>query len=642
MKNALAAAIAAVVILSSQTHAGVPFKQFIGFGASYDDSGQFPDLDVDTSTGLRFTNVDPATGKRGLSFPEWLAIDLGLGRMNPSTPLLVFGPRSDTFDTDNINFAVGGYRSEEVLASVVGDSVVSVGPFTETQPGFLARVASGDVQFGPDTLFYALIAGNDIRDVDDPVQTADISAQIVSALLDAGAKTIVLPTLPRLGEFSESTNLTATGRTQLSLDRSAAAVAYNDAFASELNTLDGNFIRVDVLGLFDEVLADPVSFGYPASIDQTRYCYSNSELGGINCTEPAGLGKSGGGNPDDFVFNDGLHPTQAAAKAAADLIESVIRAPGMIALLPEAVLNDARAYQNTVNDYLVQNRWNRMPANLQLFAAVQGVDIDTGETWATPGASSDAVDLTIGGSYKIGMGWFVGAAIGSRQGNTKIDGRGSEFDTSALLGSVFAGYRCDIWFADVVLTMGNSDIDNIDRVFNIGSVQLRRESGDTEADVVGMSADIGVNMMSKDSVWRFGPFLALDYLDIDVDAYSEKGTRSSAMNFGDLNRESTVGSAGVFGSYPFALGSAALELYGDVAYVEEFEDHTDNVQAVVKSLSSGPSFRMPGYAIDNQGVRGTLGVNANWNSGVRVGLSYRYADNDVETQYLNLSASYGF
>ena len=80
-----------------------------------------------------------------------------------------------------------------------------------------------------------------------------------------------------------------------------------------------------MLGLFDEVLADPVSFGYPASIDQTRYCYSSSELGGINCTEPAGLGKASGGNPDDFVFNDGLHPTQAAAKAAADLIESVIR-----------------------------------------------------------------------------------------------------------------------------------------------------------------------------------------------------------------------------------------------------------------------------------------------------------------------------
>ena len=96
MKRTLAAAIAAAGILSVQALAGVPFDQFIGFGASYDDSGQFPDLDVDTSTGLRFTNVDPATGKRGLAFPEWLAIDLGLGRMNPSTPLLAVGPRSDT------------------------------------------------------------------------------------------------------------------------------------------------------------------------------------------------------------------------------------------------------------------------------------------------------------------------------------------------------------------------------------------------------------------------------------------------------------------------------------------------------------------------------------------------------------------
>ena len=85
-----------------------------------------------------------------------------------------------------------------------------------------------------------------------------------------------------------------------------------------------------------------------------------------------------------------------------------------------------------------------------------------------------------------------------------------------------------------------------------------------------------------------------------------------------------------------------MELSADVAYVEEFEDDPQDVTAVVKSLPTGPSFRMPGYAIDDDGWRATLGASASWQGGLRLGLSYRHADNDTEAQYLNLSASYAF
>ena len=491
MRGLIRAAIAATSLAAAGASAGVPFGQFVAFGASYDDSGQFPDLELGGTTGLRFTNIDPATGLRGLSMPEWLALDLGLGRMNPSTPLLVTGARTDTVATDNLNFAVGGYRSEEVLASVTGNSVVSAGGFRVEQPGFLARVASGALAVGPDTLYYALIAGNDIRDVDDPQQTADVSAAIARALVDAGARYIVLPTLPKLGNFSEAVNLSADGRTQLAADRTAAAIAYNAAFEQRLNAIEGNFIRIDVLRLFDEVLADPVGFGYPADLDQARVCYSATEAGGIACAEPAGRGKASGGDPDQFVFQDGLHPTQAAARAAADLMESVIRAPGMVALLPEAVLADTRGYLRTVEDHLAQNRWAQRAQATQLFVAVQGRDVDVADAWSTPAASSDAVDLTLGASVGVGNGWLLGAALGSQQGEADIDAAGGGFDSAGLAASLFAGYRCGAWFADAVLSAGRSELDDIERVFDIGSVQRRRESGDTDADMLGLQATLG-------------------------------------------------------------------------------------------------------------------------------------------------------
>lgn len=378
MQIRLAAAIAlSVATLGSGARADLPFDQFIAFGASYDDSGQFPDPSFGYTTGLRFTNIDPATGKRGLSMPEWLAHDLGIGALTPSMPITAFGPRTDTVDTDNVNFAVGGYRSEEVLVSIVGTQRILISGFNFEQPGFLARVQAGGLTVGRNTLYYVLPAGNDTRDTDNPVATARVSAQIVGALVDAGARYIVLPTLPKLGSFAERSNYDANGRTPRGVARTAAAMAFNDAFEAELNGMDGNFIRVDIAAFFDEVLADPTSFGFPADIDQTRSCFDARAAGGPGCDEPAGRGASAGGDPDQFAFNDGLHPTQASARAAADLVESVIRAPGVFALAPEAVLGDARAYQNTLDSQFVQTRWQRPLAEWQVFGSVQGVGADT-------------------------------------------------------------------------------------------------------------------------------------------------------------------------------------------------------------------------------------------------------------------------
>jgi len=664
--------LAGMGLLALQAQTGLPFDQMIVFGASYEDIGQFPDIDfvaesglfgvpkpgagLDGSTGLRFTSIDPATGRRGQAWVEMLAEGIGTGPLVPSTPLLYPGARTDIADTDNIDFAFVTARSAELLEAVTGTSRVAhptdalvAADLTASSAGFLQRLQAGTLTIGPDTLFVLNPAGNDVRDsaVDDPTATATVGAAntlaIIRQLVGAGGRTIVVPTFPPLGLLAESTNVNPDGsRTAKAAARAIGAATYNALMAEGLPAVGGNIVVVDFDTLFREVLAAPAAFGFNGGIDQSRYCYSASEwsLTGIDCTEAPGLGKSSGGTPDDFVTTDGLHPTQGMARILADYTGSVLRAPGFAALLPEAVLADARGYLNTVQDQLAQNRWGDRAFEPQLFVAVQGRRLDIADTRATPEASSDAADLTLGGSVGLGNGWFAGGALGSQQGDADIDQ--SSFESSGLMGSLFAGYRCEGWFADLVLSAGKTDLDDIERVFEVGTWQLRRESGDTEADVLGLSASVGVDMTGEESVWRFGPFLAADYLDIEVDGYEEKSVNSTAMVFGDLARDSVTGSAGVFASYPLRLGAADLELRGDVAWVEELEDHTDDVRAVVKRVADGVWFRMPGYDIDAGGLRAVLGVDAGWRSGLRLGLSYRYADNEAEAQYLNLSASYAF
>ena len=80
------AVFAATGALALPASAGLPFGQLIVFGASYEDVGQFPDYDVvaealpgvvappgaglDGSTGLRLSNLDPASGRRGSAWIE--------------------------------------------------------------------------------------------------------------------------------------------------------------------------------------------------------------------------------------------------------------------------------------------------------------------------------------------------------------------------------------------------------------------------------------------------------------------------------------------------------------------------------------------------------------------------------------------
>src|SRR3990167_2597445 len=188
----------------------MPYSQLVIFGDSLSDSGQFPDigsplLGGNPTGGLRFTNRTGPTylGNNTEYFDvvatQRLASLLGLQAL-PSTPIL---PQLLTGNPDGSNYAVGGYRTDQILNSItaVNGSVVNAGGGTiRTRNGYLVDVPRVD----PDALFYVNGGGNDVLQfvVTDQASAAAAAADLlagVAALQQAGARTIIVSDLPDVG-----------------------------------------------------------------------------------------------------------------------------------------------------------------------------------------------------------------------------------------------------------------------------------------------------------------------------------------------------------------------------------------------------------------------------------------------------------
>lgn len=126
--------VACLLAAAVPAHAG-PYSAMYVFGDSLSDAGQFPDADGPAGATVRFTNregptyLDGSGEIFGSTSPMLIGAMLGLGLQTPST--------SSVFEAngweDGNNWAVGGYRTDEILNSITapGGSVAG----TRTRDG---------------------------------------------------------------------------------------------------------------------------------------------------------------------------------------------------------------------------------------------------------------------------------------------------------------------------------------------------------------------------------------------------------------------------------------------------------------------------------------------------------------------------
>lgn len=622
--------------LPAATHA-MPYSQLIIFGDSLSDSGQFPDigsplLGGNPTGGLRFTN---RTGPTYLSnnteyfdavATQRLAALLGLQAL-PSTPIL---PQLLTGNPDGTNYAVGGYRTDQILSSITAanGSVVNAGGGTiRTRNGYLVDMPRVDSE----ALFYINGGGNDVLQfvVTDQASAAVAAADLVAgvaALQQAGARTIIVSDLPDVG-------LTPAGFVSgFRTAWSTASGLLNDQLGVQLAALGGNVVRLNFRGLLSEVKGDLATFGFDPLVSQTDVCFS-----GASCLADPTWGLGGlTPNPDRLMFNDGVHPTAAVQQISADYIYSILGAPWEVSLLPEMAMASLNGHQQYLRSEWQADRgaWQAI-GQWRSFVGASGQrqQFERGEAVAS--GDSTGLGVNLGSSYRLSEQWRLGLALGLQQQTLEVGAADSEYDLRSYLLSAFAQYQQDRVWADASLSLGHLDYSDLNRQFALGIAE-RSEKGDTDGQLWALSGRLGYDLANADTGWRVSPFISADYARVDVDGYRERGASSTALNYGDQQRDSMRLGLGLQANYQL---SAATQVFAEIAREREFEDDRRDLRMGLNSVA-GNSFELQGHTPASGQTLAGLGISHALAEELQLRAAYQFRGTDDRQHGVNLSLNW--
>ena len=262
MRSALFSCAAALVV-GGPPAVAQDYSNFIVFGDSLVDTGQYPDPArflglnpaLPETSRLRFTNR-LSDGLYGQPYSQVLASDLGFGPVLPSQPISIdaatagaLGVQSATSTANGLNYGVGGQTTDQVRSSIDGTPSADGGAGAITRAGIVglpsrfdgspandpfeqdaeapAFLNSADAAALQTALVLVSAGGNDIRGVANVAltQTGGIAgstllnaAQVdaamqasaantvaaVQALVDNGAGLVIVPNLPDIGKIPEN------------------------------------------------------------------------------------------------------------------------------------------------------------------------------------------------------------------------------------------------------------------------------------------------------------------------------------------------------------------------------------------------------------------------------------------------------
>lgn len=487
LRNAAAAALAVVAVSAVASAASAQsYGRLVVFGDSLSDNGNLYAL-TGTPTSPpyyqgRFSN--------GPVFTELLGFNAG--RYTAGAPV-----------TGSVNYAFGGARTD--MSAMPPGMRLQLQAYTGAG-GVFGPNDLVSVLGGANNLFQAIPAagasGNPTGAIAPVAQgaAADINF-IVNSVATAGAGTVLVTNLPRLGitpQFNQGPGLPASPLADY------AGTTFNSALLNGLmvtaaNQPNTNIILMDLYKISDPLAANPGRFGLTNARDA---CFNGVTV----CA-----------NPDSYLYWDGVHPTAAGHRLIA------------------ALANDYLYYGDLGAQSTVQGETAFRQREDLLDLAAEGL---SGRTAWEPGSSigftvladsvttdargvvaaADAtgwggrvsIDHAPSGSVRFGMAGTFHTA--------EVEAGPMDFDLETYAFDLYAAWRQDDMFLNAAV---GGSVDQYDEITRVTSLAPIVHSGTTDGGSLG--ARIQGGMWFDAGGIALSPRAAISWVSSDVNGYTEQG-----------------------------------------------------------------------------------------------------------------------
>ncbi|WP_414161067.1 autotransporter outer membrane beta-barrel domain-containing protein [Serratia sp. BNK-12] len=616
-------AVLAVAILCSMTTPVLAYDQLYVFGDSLSDTGNNGRFTYDSN--------------KHLLYDEVLAQRIGAALV--------------ASDDDGNNYAAGG-----------GVAVPALNPADNTQDQVQSYLGQVNGRADGDGLYIHWIGGNDLAAAAlNPTtapgvayNSAAAAAAQVHSLLNAGAGTVIVPTVPNIGStpqlmeliiqqaltpvqnaavqaayatlnsLATPDNASRTEAIHQALTAAAAQgsaipqvqqaiaaqliAAYDSLSAQAAQLTDfynqsedhllaqggGNIVRVDVNKLFGEAIANPAQFGFTNTAGMA--CPPGVSSAVCRSTMP------GFDSSQAYLFADHFHPSPQAHLLIADYIQAVLDGPAQVVALNQATAAMARDSRATLDSRFQQLRSGENPqGSLGVFGGYAGQHYDYSSNLAAGDGNATTHNLTVGVDYQLTDGWLIGALISGSNDDQQPSSR-YDYKARGLLFSAFTALDLfENGWVNADLHYATMNYDDIRRSMQLGAL-TRTETGSTDGKQWGARITAGYDFPVT-SYLTTGPMAQFAWDYSNVSGYSEDGNDSTAMRFNDQTYHSQIGALGWRLDSKFGL----FNPYAEVSYQHQFGDDVYRAGGGLKSTQT--SFTRDSASQDKNWVDVTLGAN---------------------------------
>jgi len=352
--------------------------------------------------------------------------------------------------------------------------------------------------------------------------------------------------------------------------------------------------KVNTFGLFNEMLANPSAFGF-ANVT-TPACGATPSL---LCTSANLV------TPDaasTFFYADGAHPTTAGHAVIAQAVESMLEGPAQIGALAEAPLAVEKATFRAIDGRMFSSV--NAPRATNRFDAWVSYDYGHNDIdGRSLSGNADVNTIVAGGDMKVSDRMLIGVAFSYADNKGDFGATSGGYKLKEATGTVYAGYGDGPWYVGATLGAGDLDFSDVHRNFQLGALS-RTETGETRGWQV-MGSVLGGYWFTYND-WLHGPFARVSYQEIHVRGFSERGSDSTALSYGEQKRDSLVTSLG----WQVAGRIANVRPFARVTWEMEAKDDDRSVQA--SSVTLGGSYSVSVIKPDRDYAQYLVGASADF------------------------------